>query len=84
MITSKKCKAAPDFELMEGHGRELTFHYAMPEGDPVGVVFFISCFGLTDDYIHNWLEKAAAQFGLLAVSVEYHCFRSRPETGHLP
>jgi pimeloyl-ACP methyl ester carboxylesterase len=84
MIT-KKCKGSPDFELGKGHNREVVYHCAHPSQNEKqkikGIVFFISCFGLEDEYIKNWIHKAADEFGLLAVAVEYHCFRSRPENG---
>jgi hypothetical protein len=75
------CKGAPNFELNTEHDRTVSYTVVEPDNESKGLVFFISCFGLDQDYIYNWLKKISDQFNLTAVSVQYHCWHSRPETG---
>lgn len=81
MIITKTCKAASDFELNIGFDRKIKYHIENPKNRSNGILFFISCFGLEFEYIQKWLKKAADKFDMHAISVEYHCYQSRPETG---
>ena len=73
-----------DFEL--GHPREGLLEYTVSwsgKGTAKGLVFLISGFGGDADpeYARKLRRHMVDVHGLVAVSVRYHCSRSRPEVG---
>ncbi|WP_373018325.1 DUF2920 family protein [Thiomicrorhabdus sp.] len=71
----------PDFELgLEHCSRQTDYYLVKPSEPPKGLVVYIPGFGGdAGDYRHVFCRKVAEQFGLAAMTVDYHCFYSRPE-----
>ncbi len=71
----------PDFELGFEHcARQTEYRLAMPDGDPQGLVVYIPGFGEdAGDYRDVFSQKIAQQHHLAAMTVDYHCFYSRPD-----
>ncbi|MDG6773363.1 DUF2920 family protein [Thiomicrorhabdus sp. ZW0627] len=71
----------PDFELgLEHCSRQTDYYLAKPVEAPKGLVVYIPGFGGdAGDYRHVFCRKVVEQYGLAAMTVDYHCFYSRPE-----
>lgn len=71
----------PDFELGFEHcKRETDYYLTLPKVEPKGLVVYIPGFGGdAGDYRHVFCQKVAERFGLATMTVDYHCFYSRPE-----
>jgi len=71
----------PDFELGFEHcSRKTDYYLTLPETEVKGLVVYIPGFGGdAGDYRHVFCQKVAEQFGLATMTVDYHCFFSRPE-----
>ena len=80
MISITNCVGSPDYEL-SGPPRNVSYRVSHPPGTSKGLIFFVACFGLDNEYIDNWLGKASEKYQMHAICVEYHCFYSRPEQG---
>lgn len=81
---TKSIKGADDVELGIPRASPLIYHCAAPEsGKANGLVFVIPGFGedASGEDQHGLRAYLAERYGLLAVTVEYHCYRSRPLTG---
>lgn len=81
---SKSIKGADDFELGIPRTTPLIYHCTAPEAGPAkGLVFVIPNFNdeVTDSDFVALRQHLAREHGLLAVSVEYHCYRSRLQDG---
>lgn len=81
---SKSIRGADDFELGIPRTTPLIYHCTAPETGPAkGLVFLIPDFN--DDADGNEFialrRHLALEYGLLAVTVEYHCYRSRLKDG---
>ena len=88
MLTSQQkvtFATTPDFELGFEHGsRQTDYFISLPENKAQsqlqGLVVYIPGFGDdAGDYRHVFCKKVAEQFGLAALTVDYHCFYSRPK-----
>lgn len=84
---TKSIKGVDDIELEIPRASPLVYHCAAPEsGEAKGLVFIIP--GLGEDagegYQRRLRAYLAEEYRLLAVTVEYHCYRSRPATGAVP
>lgn len=84
---TKSIKGADDIELDIPRASPLIYHCTAPEGKTAeGLVFVIPDFGedASGEYQQSLRAYLAEKYGLLAVTVEYHCYRSRPATGAIP
>jgi len=72
----------PDFELgMEHCSRQTDYLIALPEKPAKGLVVYIPGFGEdAGGYREVFCKKVAEKYGLAAMTVDYHCFYSRPQT----
>lgn len=73
-----------DFELGIERKTALEFLYSYQKGvTPKGLVFIIAGFGAdsSPSYLQRLCEYTAQKFGVLCVSVFYHCFYSRYHNG---
>lgn len=80
-------KGVDDIELGIPRASPLIYHCTAPEsGKAEGLVFVIPGFGedASGEYQQRLRSHLAKKYGLLAVTVEYHCYRSRPATGAVP
>jgi hypothetical protein len=81
----REIEGAEDFETGKPRLTPLGYTVAWPDGDavPRGLVFLIAGFGAdaASDYAASLRRHVVAEHGLAAVSVDYHCLRSRPELG---
>ncbi|HTI66733.1 MAG TPA: DUF2920 family protein [Caulobacteraceae bacterium] len=81
---TREIEGAEDFETGKPRTTPLRYSVAWPETGPVsGLVFLIAGFGADADprYAEKLRRHVARSYGLAAVSVQYHCVQSRPETG---
>lgn len=81
---TKSIKGVDDIELDIPRGSPLVYHCTAPvSGKAKGVVFLIPDFNdEADGEAFGTLRTLLAeQYGLLAVTVEYHCYRSRLKDG---
>ncbi len=80
---SKAIKGADDFELGIARTSDLVYHCAAPAAKADGLVFVIAGFGgaSQDGKLKALCAYLAATYNLLAVTVEYHCYRSRLSDG---
>jgi len=71
----------PDFELgFEHFSRQTDYFLTMPESPPKGLVVYVPGFGEdAGDYRHVFCRKIAQNYGMAALTVDYHCFYSRPD-----
>lgn len=77
-------KGADDFELGIPRNTPLVYHCTAPaDGKAAGLVFLIPDFNddVDGEEFVRLREHLAQTYGLLAVSVEYHCYRSRLKDG---
>lgn len=79
---SREITGPADFELGRPRSAPLSFAATFPEGEAQGLVFLIPGFGgdTDDGYAQALRKHVAANHGMAAVSVRYHCFGSRPGT----
>lgn len=80
----KSIKGVDDIELGIPRASPLIYHCTAPEsGKAGGIVFVIPDFNdEADGEVFNALRaRLANEYGLLAVTVEYHCYRSRLQDG---
>jgi len=77
-------EGARDFELDRARVRPVGYVAALPEITPArGLVFIIHGFGDDSDdaYAAKLRRRIADEHGLVAVMVDYHCRRARPNLG---
>jgi len=77
-------EGARDFELDRDRARPVSYVAALPEMTPArGLVFIIHGFGddSNDAYAVKLRRRIADEHGLVAVMVDYHCRRARPNLG---
>lgn len=73
-----------DTELNISRSHPLSFKYTYPKDVKLkGIVFIIPGFGedTQSGYLEKLLEYTATTFGVLCVTVYYHCFYARPNNG---
>jgi hypothetical protein len=72
-----------DFELGRPRSAPLEYTATLPEGPARGLAFLIPGFGgdTDGDYAEALRRHVAQTHGMVAVSVRYHCYGSRPSTG---
>lgn len=73
-----------DFELDIKRTQKLRYQYTYPTSKKLnGIVFLIAGFGAdtNSEYSKKLRAHIAKKFSVVAVSVEYHCFNSRPANG---
>lgn len=72
-----------DFELGRARTTPLAYTAAFPDGPAAGLVLLIPGFGgdTDSDYAEALRRHVVQKHGMAAVSVRYHCFGARPETG---
>lgn len=72
-----------DFELGRPRSAPLAYSATLPDGEAKGLAFLIPGFG--DDAASGYAEAlrrhVTREHGMVAVSVRYHCYGSRPDTG---
>lgn len=80
---TKAIKGADDFELGIARTSKLVYHCAAPAAKADGLIFVIPGFGgaSQDEELKALRAYLAATYNLLAVTVEYHCYRSRLPDG---
>lgn len=84
---TKSIKGTDDIELGIPRTSPLIYHCTAPEsGKAEGLVFVIPRFGedAGEEYQRGLRAYLAEKYGLLAVTAEYHCYRSRPALGAKP
>lgn len=84
---TKSIKGADDVELGIPRASQLVYHCTAPDTVRAqGLVFVIPGFGedASGEYQRGLRAYLAEKYGLLAVTAEYHCYRSRPATGAAP
>lgn len=77
-------KGVDDFELGIPRTTPLVYHCTAPtDGKAEGLVFLIPDFNedVDGEGFASLREQLAQAYGLLAISVEYHCYRSRLKDG---
>lgn len=69
-----------DVEHEETGTRSCTLKYAMPNGPAKGLALVVPGFGadVDDDYNTMLRRYISNKYGLVAVTVDYHCLHSRP------
>lgn len=72
-----------DFELERSRPSPLEYTASFPAGPALGLVFVIPGFGgdTNDGYAEALRRHIVTKHEMAAVSVQYHCFGARPETG---
>jgi pimeloyl-ACP methyl ester carboxylesterase len=80
---SKQIPGAPDSELGITRDSPITYHCTSRGDESNGLIFLIHGFG---DDVDNAYDKVLRRYiaetsGLLVVTVEYHCYRTRPDSG---
>jgi len=81
---TRQISSCHDFELDVARTTKLHYDIAYPsEGKADAVVFIIAGFGedTNSEYLQKLRRYAAETFNVVAVSVYYHCFYSRPNNG---
>lgn len=73
----------PDFELGRPRTSALEYIADFPAGQALGLVFIIPGFGgdTNDGYAAALRRHIVTEHEMAAVSVQYHCFGARPDTG---
>ena len=74
---------ALDFAI-EVEGDEASGHYALPAGDPVGMVTFAHGYGHTSASWTEHLRNAARDLGVIAVAMDYRGTTIVPRHGDIP
>ncbi|MFH1155863.1 MAG: DUF2920 family protein [Pseudomonadota bacterium] len=77
-----RISAHHDFEFLTKIKRSIEYSLVIPEGDIKGLVVYIPGFG--DDsgpYREKFLQHVADDYSLAGLTVDYHCFFSRPGNG---
>lgn len=79
----REIESPQDFELGLGRTSRLSYVADCPDGPARGLVFLIPGFGADTDssYAESLRRHVVEIHGMIAVSVRYHCFGSRPATG---
>jgi hypothetical protein len=80
----KSIASSDDFELSIKRTSDITYRYSYPKNRKLnGMVFVISGFGddTNSDYNRKLRSYIAKEFDVCAISVDYHCFFSRPNNG---
>jgi hypothetical protein len=72
-----------DVEMPIPRSSKITYHVTAPKTGAKGLVFVIHGFGGDTDggYDTHLRQHLAEAYGLAAVTVEYHCYHSRPPLG---
>lgn len=81
MLEKTSFLTTPDFELGFEHcSRQTDYYIAHPKTLSKGLVVYIPGFGEdAGDYRHVFCEKVAEKYDLSVMTVDYHCFYSRPK-----
>lgn len=81
MLEKVNFSTTPDFELGFEHcSRQTDYLIAQPTEQAKGLVVYIPGFGAdAGDYREKFCLKVAEKYGLAAMTVDYHCFYSRPK-----
>ena len=74
---------ALDFAI-EVAGEEATGHYALPEGEPTGMVTFAHGYGHTSASWTEHLRNAARDLGVIALAMDYRGTVIVPRQGDIP
>ena len=80
----KEIFSCHDFELERKRPQKLKYRYSYPASEKLnGIVLIIAGFVTDTDsqYSEKLRRHIAKKFSVVAVSVEYHCFSSRPSNG---
>jgi hypothetical protein len=80
---SKQIPGAPDSELGVARNAPITYHCTSRDDESTGLIFLIHGFGddaeaAYDKVLRRYIAETS---GLLVVTVEYHCYRARPDNG---
>jgi pimeloyl-ACP methyl ester carboxylesterase len=80
---SKQIPGAPDAELGIPRKTPVTYHCTSRDKSANGLIFVIHGFGNDTNSSHDKLLRRyiAETSGLLVVTVEYHCYHARPNSG---
>lgn len=71
-----------DFELNSTIPREINYSICFPEGDIDGLVLYIAGFGAdAGSYRENFQQHISDMYSMACLTVDYHCFHARPNTG---
>jgi pimeloyl-ACP methyl ester carboxylesterase len=86
---TKQIPGAPDCELGIPRKSPITYHCTSRDKSASGLIFVIHGFGEDANSAYDKLLRRyiAETSGLLVVTVEYHCYQARPESGalqHIP
>jgi len=80
---SRQIPGAPDSELGVARNGPITYHCTSRSDESTGLIFLIHGFGDDADSAYDKVLRRyiAETSGLLVVTVEYHCYRTRPDCG---
>lgn len=81
MLEKVSFPTTPDFELGFEHcSRDTDYLIAQPGEPAKGLVVYVPGFGEdAGDYRQKFCLRVAEKYGLAAMTVDYHCFYSRPD-----
>jgi hypothetical protein len=82
VLLKKTIKAHQDFEFNANLKREIDYFITIPENNVKGLVVYIAGFGAdAGEYRKKFSSYIADKFSMACLTVDYHCFFSRPASG---